>query len=62
MAARTSRQKSALAALTATEKATVFDELLAIRPDLRELAETHAARLISNEDRSAVAGDATRSR
>jgi hypothetical protein len=57
MAARASRQKSALAALTAHEKATVFDELLAIRPDLRELAETHAAGLISSEDRSAVAGD-----
>jgi hypothetical protein len=39
MAARTTRPKSALAALTADEKATVFDQLLAIRPDLRELAE-----------------------
>jgi hypothetical protein len=55
MAARTSRPTSALATLTAHEKAAVLDELLAIRPDLRELAETHAARLISNEDRSAVA-------
>jgi hypothetical protein len=57
MTSQTSRPTSALAALTGNEKATVFDELLAIRPDLRELAETHAARLISNEDRSAVAGD-----
>jgi hypothetical protein len=55
MAARTSRPKSALATLTAHEKATVLDELLAIRPDLRELAETHAARLMSNEDRFVVA-------
>jgi len=55
MAAHASRPKSALAALTATEKAAVFDELLAIRPDLRQLAETHAARLLSTEDRSAVA-------
>jgi hypothetical protein len=57
MAASTSRRKAALAALTAHEKATVLDELLAVRPDLRELAETHAAQLVSNEDRSAVAND-----
>jgi hypothetical protein len=57
MAARAQRPKSALSALTAHEKATLLDELLAIRPDLRELAETHAARLMSNEDRSAVADD-----
>jgi hypothetical protein len=31
--------------------------LLATRPDLREVAETHAARLMSNEDRSVVARD-----
>lgn len=55
--ARVSHVTSALAALSAGEKATVLDELLAIRPDLRELAETHAARLMSNEDRSAVADD-----
>jgi hypothetical protein len=55
MAEHASRQKSALAALTADEKATVFDELLAIRPDLRELAETHAARRLSSADRFAVA-------
>jgi hypothetical protein len=40
MTAHASRPRSALAALTANEKTTVFDELLAIRPDLRELAET----------------------
>jgi hypothetical protein len=57
MAARAIRPKSALAALTAHEKATLLDELLAIRPDLRELAETHAARRMSDEDRSAVADD-----
>lgn len=52
-----SRTKSALAVLTAAEKATVLDELLSVRPDIRELAKTCAARLMSNEDRSAVAGD-----
>src|SRR2546430_6095886 len=57
MGARASRATSALAALSATEKATVLDELLATRPDLRGLAETHATRLMSNEDRSVVAGD-----
>ena len=55
MAARGSRPKSALAALTTQEKATVLDELLAIRPDLRDLAEDHAIRLLSDEDRIAVA-------
>jgi hypothetical protein len=39
----------------------VLDELLATRADLRELAETHAARLMSNEDRSAVARDVANS-
>jgi hypothetical protein len=57
VAAHTRRPKSSLAALTATEKAAVFDELLATRPDLRKLAEAHATRLISTEDRSAVAED-----
>jgi hypothetical protein len=58
MGARTSCATSALAALAAGEKATVLDELLATRPeDLRGLAETCAARLMSNEDRSAVARD-----
>ncbi len=57
MGARASRTTSTLAALSAGEKATVLDEVLAVRPDLRALAETYAARLMSNEDRSAVAGD-----
>lgn len=35
----------------------MLDELLATRPDLRGLAETHATRLMSNQDRSVVAGD-----
>ncbi|MGH3974197.1 MAG: hypothetical protein ACRDS9_12860, partial [Pseudonocardiaceae bacterium] len=46
-----------MAALSVAEKATVLDELLAARPDLQGLAETCAARLMSNEDRSAVASD-----
>ncbi|MGH3621314.1 MAG: hypothetical protein ACRDQ5_05915 [Sciscionella sp.] len=46
-----------MAALSAAEKATVLDELLAARPDLQELAETCAVRLMSNEDRAAVAAD-----
>jgi hypothetical protein len=54
---RKSRATSALAAMSIGEKATVLDELLATRPDLQALAETHAARLMSNEDRSAVASD-----
>jgi hypothetical protein len=52
---RKSRATSALAALSAGEKAAVLDELLAARPDLRALAESHAAQLMSNEDRTAVA-------
>lgn len=52
-----SRTTSAMAALSVAEKATVLDELLATRPDLQGLAETCAARLMSNEDRSAVAND-----
>jgi hypothetical protein len=59
--ARDSRTTSVLASLSAGEKATVLDELLATRADLRELAETHAARLMSNEDRSAVARDVANS-
>ncbi len=49
------RPTSALATLSAGEKATVLDELLNARPDLREIVETHAARLIATEDRTAVA-------
>ncbi|MPZ81987.1 MAG: hypothetical protein GEV28_16980 [Actinophytocola sp.] len=48
------RSTSALAALSADEKATVLNGLLIARPDLRELAETYAVRLMSTEDRSAV--------
>lgn len=59
MEARVSRTTSVLATLSASEKATVLDEVLAVRPDLRELAETHAARLMSTEDRCAVANDVT---
>lgn len=55
MVTRASRPSTALAALSAAEKATVLDELLAARPDLRELAETRAARFLSTEDRVAVA-------
>jgi hypothetical protein len=46
-----------MAALSVAEKATVLDELLTARPDLHGLAETCAARLMANEDRSAVASD-----
>ncbi|HKS44452.1 MAG TPA: hypothetical protein VJT49_04925 [Amycolatopsis sp.] len=57
MTTRANRQASALAALSANEKATVLDELLATRPDLRQLAENHAVRLMSAADRTAVADD-----
>lgn len=56
---RIGRTSSALTALSASEKATVLDALLDARPDLRELAETHAVRLMSYEDRAAVAHDVT---
>jgi hypothetical protein len=52
-----SDKRSALDALSAAEKATVLDELLAARPDLRELAETNAARLLKDAGRSTVADD-----
>ncbi|GAB3460545.1 hypothetical protein [Actinophytocola sediminis] len=48
------RSTSALAALSADEKAIVLDGLLGVRPDLRELAEVQAVRLMSDGDRSAV--------
>ncbi len=51
------RRASALDALSADEKAIVLDHLLATRPDLREPTETYAVSLMSDEDRSAVAGD-----
>jgi hypothetical protein len=57
MATRPNRPSSALAALSASEKSTVLDDLLAARPDLRPVAERHAARLLSTEDRAAVADD-----
>ncbi|HEY3652038.1 MAG TPA: hypothetical protein VGL33_28985, partial [Streptosporangiaceae bacterium] len=52
-----SDKRSALDALSATEKAAVLDELLAARPDLREPAEAYAAQVMSGADRSAVADD-----
>jgi len=52
-----SDKRSALDALSAVEKAAVLDELLTTRPDLREPAETHAARLMKDAERSAVADD-----
>jgi hypothetical protein len=55
MATHANRSSSALATLFASEKATVLDALLAARPDLRQFAETHAVRLMSTEDRTAVA-------
>jgi hypothetical protein len=54
MGASVNRSTSALAALSADEKAIVLDELLIARPDLRDLAETHAVWLLSTEDRAAV--------
>ncbi len=52
-----SDKRSALDALSAEEKATVLDELLAARPDLRELTEAYAAQAMTDADRSAVADD-----
>ena len=52
-----SDKRSALDALSAAEKAAVLDELLAARPDLRELAEACAAQVMTGADRSAVADD-----
>jgi hypothetical protein len=48
---------SPLDALSAAEKASVLDELLAARPDLREPAEACAAQVMADADRSAVAED-----
>ncbi|MBO0881472.1 MAG: hypothetical protein J2P17_14235, partial [Mycobacterium sp.] len=55
MATRSNRSTSALVALSASEKATVLDELLATRVELRQLAESLAVRLLRAEDRTAVA-------
>ena len=52
-----SGKRSALDALSAAEKVAVLDELLTARPDLREPAEAHAARLMKDAGRSAVADD-----
>jgi hypothetical protein len=52
-----SDQRSALDALSAIEKGAVLDELLTARPDLREPAEAHAARLMKDAERSAIADD-----
>jgi hypothetical protein len=52
-----SDKRSALDTPSAAEKATVLDELLAARPDLRELAEAYAAQVMTDADRAAVADD-----
>ena len=52
-----SDKRSALDTLSAAEKATVLDELLAARPDLRDLAEACAAQVMTDADRAAVADD-----
>ena len=52
-----SDKRSALDTLSAAEKAAVLDELLAARPDLRELAEAYAAQVMTDADRAAVADD-----
>ena len=52
-----SDERSALDSLFATEKATVLDQMLAARPELREPAEACAAQLMKGADRSAVADE-----
>ena len=52
-----SGKRSALDTLSAAEKATVLDELLAARPELREPAEAYAIQVLTDADRSAVADD-----
>jgi hypothetical protein len=52
-----SYKRSALGALSAAEKSAVLDELLAARPDLRQLAEACAAQHLAGADRSVVVGD-----
>lgn len=52
-----SDKRSALGALSAAEKAAVLEELLAVRPDLREPAEACASRLMKDARRSAIADD-----
>ena len=50
-----SDERSALCALSAAEKATVLDELLATRPDLRGPTEAYAVQVMTDADRLAVA-------
>jgi hypothetical protein len=52
-----SAKRSALDSLSAAEKTTVLDELLAARPDLREQAEAYAFQVMTDADRLAVADD-----
>ena len=52
-----SDKRSALDTLSAAEKATVLDELLAARPDLRELAQSLRCKVTTDADRAAVADD-----
>src|SRR5260370_8439137 len=55
--AQVNERRSALDGLSAAEKATVLDELLAARPELREPAEAYAVQVMTDADRSAVADD-----
>ena len=50
-----SRGKSSLDSLSAAEKGELLDTLLAARPELRKLAESHATQRLSVGDRLAVA-------
>ncbi len=50
-------KRSLLDTLSAAEKATVLDEVLASRPDLRETAEAYAVQVMADADRSVVADD-----
>ena len=50
-------KRSVLDTLSAAEKATVLDEVLASRPDLRETAEAYAVQLMTDANRSVVADD-----
>jgi hypothetical protein len=52
-----SGKRLALDALSAAEKATVLDELLTARPDLRDEAEAYAIQVMTDANRPAVADD-----
>jgi hypothetical protein len=52
-----SGKRLALHALSAAEKATVLDELLTARPDLRDEAEAYAIQVMTDANRLAVADD-----